>query len=152
MVSGYAGGTLANPTYELVASGITGHAESIQIKFDPAQLSYHDLLTVFFHLHDPTTVNRQGADVGTEYRSIVFYHSDVQRKIAEEVKAEIENAHLWSKPLVTEIVPATVFYPAEEYHQDYFARNARQPYCSGVIGPKIAKLEREFGDKLKPGR
>jgi peptide-methionine (S)-S-oxide reductase len=148
--AGYSGGALPNPSYELVASGVTGHAEVIRIKFDPAAVTYKDLLIIFFHLHDPTTLNRQGADLGSEYRSAIFFTSQEQERTAQETKAEIEASKLWSKPLVTEIKPAGEFYLAEDYHQDYFKKNTSQPYCSIIIAPKIAKLEREFKDKLKP--
>lgn len=149
VVSGYAGGTVANPTYEQVSSGKTGHAEAVQITFDSAQISYDDLLKVFFHLHDPTTLNRQGADVGTQYRSAIFYQNDEQKQAAERVKQAITQEKLWSDPIVTEISPLNVFYKAEDYHQNYYNRNPSQHYCSIVIAPKIKKLEKEFADKLK---
>ncbi len=149
VVSGYAGGDLPNPTYRQVCTGQTGHAEVVQITFDPQQLSYHDLLRVFFTIHDPTTLNRQGNDVGSQYRSVIFYHDDEQRRIAEVVMAEITAAGIWSSPLVTELQPLTLFYPAEDYHQDYYTNNSYQPYCQIVIAPKVAKFRRLYADRLK---
>jgi peptide-methionine (S)-S-oxide reductase len=146
---GYTGGSVPNPTYAQVSTGATGHAEAVEIVFDPREISFKDLLQVFFHTHDPTTLNRQGADRGTEYRSAIFYHSEDQRKVAELTVAEIEAAHVWSNPLVTQIIAAGPFYRAENYHKDYYARNPEQPYCTYVIGPKIEKLGREFKEKLK---
>lgn len=146
---GYAGGKVANPTYEQVCTGTTGHAEAIQITFDPKVLSYHDLLEIFFTTHDPTTKDRQGADVGTQYRSAIFTHSPAQQETAKQVVHEIEAAHLWPNPIVTEITPFTNFYRAENYHQDYFARNQGQPYCQFVIAPKVAKLREHYREKLK---
>ncbi len=148
-VSGYAGGTVPNPTYEQVCGMRTGHAEVVQITFDPAEISYADLLRVFFTLHDPTTPNRQGADAGPQYRSIILTHSDAQAETARTVLAEIDAAHVWDNPIVTEIVPLTIFYPAEEYHQDYYARNPGNGYCRAVINPKVAKLRKLFSDRLK---
>ncbi len=148
VVSGYAGGTVPNPTYEQICSGTTGHAEVIQITFDPAVISYDQLLTVFWHVHDPTTLNRQGADVGTQYRSTIMVHDAEQRSIAEASKAKTEASGLWKDPIVTEIVPLDVFYPAESYHQDYYNRNPRQGYCSFVIAPKMQKFRKEFADWL----
>lgn len=139
---GYSGGTVANPTYEQVCSGKTGHAESIQISFDPKIISFDKILTVFFHLHDPTTLNRQGNDVGPQYRSAIFYHSEAQKTAAEKAKSEVKGA-------VTEITPFTSFYPAEDYHRDYYAKNSNQPYCQFVIDPKIQKLMKEFASDLK---
>jgi peptide-methionine (S)-S-oxide reductase len=147
--SGYAGGTTRDPTYEQVCSGRTGHAEVVQVTFEPKVLSYHDLLTIFFTVHDPTTLNRQGADVGTQYRSVVFYHSDAQRATALDVIRELEEKRLWRKKFVTEVVPFTAFYPAEEYHRDYFRRNPSGGYCSFVIAPKVAKFRSKFADRLK---
>ena len=148
--SGYMGGSRPNPTYEQVCSGATGHAEVVRVTFDPSQLSYRDLLAVFFTIHDPTTPNRQGNDVGTQYRSAIFYHSDDQRRAAEEVVQRLTAEKLWKDPIVTEIVPATAFYEAEDYHQEYFARvGAGNPYCSYVIEPKVAKFRKHFFERLK---
>jgi peptide-methionine (S)-S-oxide reductase len=145
--SGYAGGTVAKPTYEQVCTGKTGHAEVVQIEFDPALVSFRDLLDVFFTLHDPTTLNQQGADVGTQYRSAVFFHSPEQEREARE--AIVAGGKVWDDPLVTEVVPLTVFYPAEEYHRDYYLRNPDQGYCRVAIAPKVSKLRAKFFDKLK---
>lgn len=147
--SGYAGGSVHNPTYRQVCSGTTGHAEVVQITFDPSVISYRDLLQVFFTVHDPTTLNRQGADVGTQYRSVVFYHSPEQQQTAEQVMREIEATGVWPGPIVTQLEPAPVFYPAEDYHQDYYAQNRDQPYCQVVIAPKVARLRQKFVEKLK---
>jgi len=147
--SGYMGGQVEAPTYDDVCSGDTGHAEVVQIRFDPAQLSFRDLLEVFFAIHDPTTLNRQGNDIGTQYRSAIFCHSDEQRVIAQEVMARIGAAKLWREPIVTEIAPASRFWVAENYHQDYFARNPRQPYCMAVVDPKVSKFRKHFRDRLK---
>jgi peptide-methionine (S)-S-oxide reductase len=149
VVSGYSGGTLKNPSYEQICTGTTGHAEVVQITFDPAVISYPELLEVFWRSHDPTTRNRQGNDVGPQYRSVIFTHSEQQRKLAERYRQKINDAHVFSSPVVTEIEPFTVFYPAEGYHQNYFADNGRQPYCSVVIRPKVEKLRAVFADKLK---
>lgn len=142
--SGYAGGDIANPSYEQVCSGSTGHAEVIQLRFDPQQVSFRDLLEVFFHIHDPTTLNRQGGDVGTQYRSVIFYHSTEQKQMAEEVIKQIAADEIWEGKIVTEIVPLEQFFPAETYHQDYYRRNSDKPYCVGVISPKLRKLMKEF--------
>ncbi len=147
--SGYAGGSVPNPSYELVCTGKTGHAESVRITYDPAIISYRDLLDVFFAIHDPTTLNRQGADVGTQYRSVIFYHTPEQKAEAEQVMAEITAAHLWPKPLVTEVVPFQNFYVAEDYHQEYFRRNPGQGYCRLVIAPKVAKFRQHYLERLK---
>jgi peptide-methionine (S)-S-oxide reductase len=147
--SGYAGGTTPQPSYEQVCTGRTGHAEVVQVTFDPRVLSYHDLLSIFFTVHDPTTLNRQGADVGTQYRSVVFYHDDRQKAVAEQVIREIEHEKVWGKKIVTEVVPFTAFYPAEEYHRDYFARNTSGGYCQMVIAPKVAKFRSKYSDRLK---
>lgn len=147
--SGYAGGHVPNPSYEAVCTGTTGHAEVVQVTFDPAALSYRDLLGVFFTLHDPTTLNRQGGDVGTQYRSAIFYHDEEQRREAEAVKGELEAEHVFDEPIVTEIVPLEAFYPAEEYHREYYRRNPNQPYCRAVIAPKVAKLRSKYLEKLK---
>jgi peptide-methionine (S)-S-oxide reductase len=149
VVSGYAGGQVANPTYEQVCTGRTGHAEVVQVTFDPAQVSFRDVLQVFFGIHDPTTLNRQGADVGTQYRSAIFYNSPEQGSIARAVIEEIEKAGIWDAPVVTEVVPLTEFYPAEQYHQDYFRRNPGQGYCRVVIAPKVAKFRKEHLARLK---
>jgi peptide-methionine (S)-S-oxide reductase len=141
VISGYAGGKSANPTYEEVCSGQSGHAEVIQIEFDPAVVSYEKILAVFFDAHDPTTLNRQGADEGTQYRSVIYYHNEAQREAAEKAKAAAQTE--WNDPIVTEIAPLPKFYVAERYHQDYFAKNPNQGYCSFVIKPKISKLEKK---------
>ena len=146
--SGYAGGTTANPSYEQVCSGRTGHAEVVQVTFDPAVVSFRELLGVFFTIHDPTTLNRQGGDVGTQYRSAIFYHSPDQRAIAGQVIRELEAEGLWDDPVVTELAPFTNYYPAEIYHQDYFNRNPFQPYCSAVIAPKVAKFRSKYLERL----
>ena len=145
---GYIGGNLPNPTYEAVCSGRTGHAEAIQLSFDPDVISYEQLLEVFFHLHDPTTLNRQGGDAGTQYRSAVFYHNDEQRDMAERVKAEVEAAGVYRDKLVTEIVPAGEFYEAEDYHLDFYRRNQTYPYCQAVIDPKMQKLFKSYSEML----
>jgi peptide-methionine (S)-S-oxide reductase len=149
VVSGYTGGHVPNPDYHAVCDGETGHAEAVQVQFDPSGIAYADLLRVFFTIHDPTTLNRQGADVGTQYRSAIFYADAEQKRIAEQVMAEIAAAGLWSAPLVTEFKPLEVFYPAEDYHQEYFARNRWQPYCQMVIAPKLAKFRKEYVERLK---
>ena len=147
--SGYAGGHLPNPSYEQICTGATGHAEVVQVTFDPAVLPHRDLLRIFFTMHDPTTLNRQGADVGTQYRSAIFYHSPQQKADAEAVIAEIAAAGIWPGKIVTEVAPLEAFYPAEEYHRDYYRRNPRQGYCQFVIAPKVAKLRKEFFERLK---
>jgi peptide-methionine (S)-S-oxide reductase len=147
--SGYAGGTVADPSYHQVCTGTTGHAEVVQVTFDPAVVSFRDVLDVFFATHDPTTLNRQGPDVGTQYRSAVFYHSPEQKRVAEERIAELNAAGIWDAPIVTEVVPLQAFYPAEAYHQGYFRVNPRQPYCQAVVGPKVAKFRKQFAAKLK---
>jgi len=147
--SGYEGGQIPNPTYEEVCSGTTGHAEVIELTYDPAKISYDELLEVFWKSHDPTTLNRQGADVGTQYRSVVFYNSPEQKTAAEHYKAELNKTNAYGKPVVTEITKATPFYVAEGYHQDYFSKNSNQPYCRLVILPKMEKLEKIFKAKLK---
>ena len=149
VVSGYAGGHVERPTYREVCEGTTGHAEVVQITFDPAAVSYKELLEVFFTIHDPTTLNRQGADVGTQYRSAIFYQSPEQRETAEQTIAEMEAARVWDSPIVTEVVPLTEFYPAEDYHQDYFEKNPTQPYCRAVVAPKVSKFRKLFLDRLK---
>jgi peptide-methionine (S)-S-oxide reductase len=147
--SGYSGGHKENPTYQEVCSDTTGHAEVVQIKFDPNVISYKEILQVFFATHDPTTLNRQGNDVGTSYRSAIFYHTDEQRRIAEEVIREITEEGVYDDPIVTEIAPFDKFYIAEDYHQEYFANNPNQPYCAAVVAPKVAKFRKKFVDKLK---
>ena len=149
--SGYSGGSTKNPAYEDVCSGKTGHAEVAQITYDPSVITYEQLLTVFFHVHDPTTLNRQGADVGTQYRSAIFYHNDEQKNTAEKLKEEIGKSGLWDDSIITEITPFTVFYKAEDYHQDYYNNNPGNSYCSFVIAPKIKKFYKEFGYLLKDG-
>ena len=149
VVSGYTGGATPSPTYQQVCTGRTGHAEAVQIKFDPDEVSYRELLEVFFTVHDPTTLNRQGADVGTQYRSAIFYHTPEQREIAEATIRALEDEQLWDAPVVTQIVPAGEFYPAEDYHQEYFANNPLQPYCRAVVAPKVAKFRQKYLEKLK---
>ena len=149
VVSGYAGGHVANPTYEQVCGKKTGHAEVVQVTFDPGVVSYRDILEVFFSIHDPTTANRQGNDVGPQYRSVIFYHDDEQRRTAEEILAELTAEHAFEDPIVTEIKPLDRFYAAEEYHQNYYAQNAAQPYCAYVISPKIAKFRSKFAERLR---
>lgn len=148
VVSGYAGGKRPNPTYDQVCSGATGHAEVIQISFDPNIISYRDLLGVLFSIHDPTTLNRQGGDEGTQYRSVIFYHSSEQLAAVKEVIGELEREKVWGDPVVTEIAPFSVFYPAEGYHQDYFNKNPNQPYCAAIIAPKVSKLRKAYFDRL----
>jgi peptide-methionine (S)-S-oxide reductase len=147
--SGYAGGATANPTYKQVCAGNTGHAEVVQINFDPSVIAYRDLLDVFFATHDPTTLNRQGADIGTQYRSVVFYHSPQQKEAAEQRIAELNAAKIWPAPIVTQVVPFTAFFKAEDYHQGYFGDNPGQPYCQGVISPKVSKFRKQFAGRLK---
>jgi peptide-methionine (S)-S-oxide reductase len=147
--SGYMGGELSNPTYKEVCSGLTGHAEVIQLQYDPDSISFDELLEVFWSSHDPTTPNRQGNDIGTQYRSVIFYHSDEQKRIAEEYKKKLNDSKAFPKSVVTEIVAASQFYPAEDYHQDYYNQNSDAPYCSYIIKPKLDKLRKVFGDKLK---
>ncbi len=147
--SGYMGGQTVNPTYEQVCSGRSGHAEVVQLRFDPCVVTFKDILQVFFAIHDPTTLNRQGNDVGTQYRSAIFYHSPEQEATAREVIEEISAANLYRGPLVTEVTPASTFYVAEGYHQEYFAHNSGQPYCQFVVAPKVAKFRKQFMDRLK---
>ena len=149
VVSGYAGGHVANPSYRQVCAETTGHAEVTQITFDPQAISFKELLQIFFTIHDPTTLNRQGHDIGTQYRSIILYHNEEQRAIAEQTVAELTEAGIWDRPIVTEVEPLTTFYPAEEYHQDYFKNNPEQAYCQFVVAPKVVKARKEFRDKLK---
>src|SRR5215213_8865998 len=147
--SGYSGGTVPDPTYRQVCTGSTGHAEVVQVTFDPSVVAYREILDVFFATHDPTTLNRQGADVGTQYRSAIFYHSPEQQHVAEERIAELNAAGIWDRPIVTEVVPLPTFYPAEDYHQGYFRNNPGQPYCQAVVNPKVAKFRKRFADKLR---
>ena len=148
VVSGYAGGQTTSPSYRDVCSGTTGHAEVVQITFDPSIITFRDLLGVFFTIHDPTTPDRQGADVGTQYRSVVLYHSNEQRDETKAVIDELAREKVWDDPIVTQIVPLTTFYPAEQYHQDYYASNSFQPYCQIVIAPKVAKFRKKYLDRL----
>ncbi|HMU34015.1 MAG TPA: peptide-methionine (S)-S-oxide reductase MsrA [Pyrinomonadaceae bacterium] len=149
VVSGYSGGHKDSPTYQEVCTGSTGHAEVIQIEFDPAEIDFSDILRVFFTVHDPTTLNRQGGDIGTQYRSSVFYHSEAQKQVAEAVIREIDAAAIYPNPIVTEVVPFEKFWPAEDYHQEYFVNNPNQPYCSAVIAPKVAKFRKMYAERLK---
>ncbi len=151
VVSGYAGGHLPHPTYEQVCGKRTGHAEVVQVVYDPQEISFRQLLEIFFTLHDPTTPNRQGADVGPQYRSIVLYHSPAQKESAEQVIAELEAAGTWGAPIVTEVVPLTDFYPAEAYHRRYFQSHPEQGYCRAVIAPKVSKLREKYLSRLKSG-
>ncbi|HVK54886.1 MAG TPA: peptide-methionine (S)-S-oxide reductase MsrA [Burkholderiales bacterium] len=147
--SGYTGGVMQNPSYKDICTGTTGHAEVVRVTFDPNVVSYKEILEVFFTTHDPTTLNRQGNDVGTQYRSAIFYHSSLQREIAEETIRELTESRVWSNPIVTEVTPAVTFYKAEDYHQAYFELNSTQPYCQLVVAPKVAKLRKKFMDRLK---
>ena len=147
--SGYAGGHMDNPTYRAVCNGDTGHAEVVQVHFDPNIVSYRDLLNVFFAIHDPTTLNRQGADTGTQYRSAIFYHDDEQKRIAEELLKDLNAQKIWDRPIVTEVTKLDKFYMAEDYHQEYFARNPYQPYCMAVVSPKVSKFRKHFIEMLK---
>jgi len=149
VVSGYTGGSVPQPSYQLVCSGTTGHAEAIQITFDPAVIGYRELLALFFAFHDPTTLNRQGPDVGTQYRSAIFTHSPAQEQAAREVIAELERENVWGARIVTQVTPPGEFYPAEEYHQEYFRRNPQRMYCQAVVAPKVAKLRRDYAERLK---
>ena len=146
---GYAGGDVAEPSYEQVCTGRTGHAEAVEIVFDPGELAYADLLRIFFAVHDPTTVDRQGADVGSQYRSAIFYHDAAQREAAEGIIAELERDHAFQAPIVTEVAPLERFWPAEDYHNEYFRRNPDQPYCSFVVAPKVAKFKKKFAAMMK---
>jgi peptide-methionine (S)-S-oxide reductase len=147
--SGYMGGSVKNPAYREVCSGATGHAEVVRITFDPQVLSFEQLLDVFFSTHDPTTLNRQGNDIGTQYRSVIFYNSEEQRRIAKEAVARLEREHLWEAPIITAIEPAKEFYLAEDYHQEYFANNPQQPYCQIIVAPKVKKFQQKFAHKMK---
>jgi peptide-methionine (S)-S-oxide reductase len=150
VISGYAGGAMLNPNYESVCSGETGHAEIVDVYFDPQIVSYRDLLEIFFVIHDPTTLNYQGNDHGTQYRSVIFTHSDAQNNTAHEVVKELEEARIYGKPIVTEITPAPVIYPAEDYHQNFFRRNPHQGYCMAVVSPKLAKFRAKFKSLIAP--
>jgi len=152
VVSGYSGGTAVNPSYNEVCSGITGHAESVQLAFDPKKISFREILAIFFAVHDPTTLNRQGADVGTQYRSAIFYHNEEQKTAAQEAIKQLKASKVWGAPVVTQVVPFKDFYPAEEYHQEYFARNQERPYCSVVIAPKLDKFRRQYLQKNKKSK
>ena len=149
VVSGYTGGTTVNPTYEEVCTGKTGHAEAVQVTFNPSKISYQEILEIFFSVHDPTTLDRQGTDVGTQYRSAIFYHNEQQKRVAEELTGELSKANLWNEPIVTQVVLLDTFYPAEDYHQEYFSRHSEQAYCQMVIAPKISKLRNQWTKYLK---
>lgn len=149
VVSGYMGGSVPNPTYQAVCTGTTGHAEVVQITFDPQRISFRDLLDVFFTIHDPTTLNRQGNDIGTQYRSAIYYHSEEQRAIAQDTIAALTLEKLWPDPIVTEVTPVATFYPAEDYHQEYFVNNPGQGYCMFVVAPKVQKARKKYLDRLK---
>lgn len=149
VVSGYTGGHIKNPNYKQICTGTTGHAEVVQVTFDSDVVSFREILQVFFTIHDPTTLNRQGADVGTQYRSAIFYHTPEQQEIAEEVITEIEAEKIWDNPIVTEVTALDVFYPAEDYHQEYYENNPNQGYCMVVIAPKVTKFRQKFMNKLK---
>ena len=149
VVSGYTGGSIKNPTYREICTGKTGHAEVIRVFYDTSKINFEEILKIFWHSHDPTTLNRQGNDVGTQYRSAIFYHDEQQKVIAEKSKVLTDSSDLWRDPIVTEISPLDVFYEAEDYHQDYYNQNPHQPYCSFIIGPKVAKVRKEFADRLK---
>jgi len=147
--SGYIGGQVENPTYEQICTGHTGHAEAVKVTFDPAEVAYQDVLKIFFATHDPTTLNRQGNDVGTQYRSAIFYQDETQKNVAEETIQELNAQNIWNAPIVTEVVPNATFYEAEDYHQEYFIHNGNAPYCVYVVAPKVAKFRKEFMDRLK---
>ena len=149
VASGYSGGSQGNPSYQEVSRGASGHAEVVQVTYNPDEISYEDLLNIFFTIHDPTTLNRQGADVGPQYRSVIFYHDDSQRITAEKVMNEVESEGIWPNPLVTQFEPFSEFFVAEEYHQEYFKRNPEQGYCQAVIAPKVVKFRKSFADRLK---
>lgn len=151
VVSGYSGGSLENPTYEQVCSETTGHAEVVQVTFNTEILSYDKILRIFFAIHDPTTLNRQGYDIGSSYRSVIFYHSEEQKNTSEAIMKELDNGDIWDNPIVTEIKPLDVFYVAEGYHQNYYQNNKYQPYCQGIISPKLAKFRKEYLSDLKSG-
>ncbi len=146
---GYTGGTVPNPSYEEVSTGTSGHAEAAQIFFDPKIISYREILEIYFTIHDPTSLNRQGADIGTQYRSAIFYHNQLQKETAENLIADLNQEEIWNKPIVTAVEPLKVFYNAETYHKDYYKKHPKEPYCQAVIAPKIAKLQAHFIDKIK---
>lgn len=152
VVPGYSGGNVVNPSYSEVCKGSTGHAEAVHVTFDPKMITFRQILEIFFSVHDPSTLNRQGADVGTQYRSVIFYHNEEQKAIAEQVIRELDAANIWDAPIVTEVTPFKAFYPAEDYHQGYFGRNYEQPYCRIVIAPKVAKFRKQNVDKLKKSK
>jgi len=149
VVSGYAGGSIADPDYRMVCTGKTGHAEVVQLKFNPTHINIDEIFEVFFSIHDPTTLNRQGADIGTQYRSVIFYHNDEQKAAARKIISEIDLSKVWDTPLVTQLEPISIFYPAEEYHQNYFEKNPYQGYCQAVIAPKLGKFRSKFSHRLK---
>ena len=149
VLSGYSGGAIPNPTYKQVCTGSTGHAEVVQLKFDPQEISFKEILQVFFSIHDPTTLNRQGADVGSQYRSVIFYHNQAQEEIAQQTIAELEADKIWNNSIVTQVVPYEKFYVAEDYHQDYYKYNSQQPYCQAVITPKLTKFRKQYLEQLK---
>ena len=149
VISGYTGGTTVNPTYEQVCTGKTGHAEAVQARFNPHKISYREMLEIFFSVHDPTTLNRQGADVGTQYRSAIFYHNEEQKAVARALIREFEQANLWNKPIVTQVVALDKFYPAEDYHQEYFPKHPEEGYCQMVISPKIGKFRQKWANRLR---
>lgn len=149
VVSGYTGGTTANPSYQQVCTDTTGHAEAVQLTFNPDRISYREIVQIFFSVHDPTTLNRQGEDVGRQYRSAIFYHDDRQKTVAEALINELNEAHLWKKPIVTQVVPLDKFYPAEDYHREYFLRHPEQSYCQAVISPKVSKFRKQWSKRLK---
>ncbi len=149
VVSGYTGGTSANPTYEKVCAGETGHAETVQVTFDPDKISYREILEIFFSVHDPTTLNRQGADIGTQYRSAIYYHDELQKETADKLVNELNKEKIWSSTIVTRIMPLSQFYSAEDYHQNYYSRHPEQGYCQVVISPKVSKFRQKWANKLK---
>jgi len=149
VTSGYTGGTTTNPTYQEVCTGTTGHAEAVQVTFNPGKISYREILQIFFSVHDPTTLNRQGGDVGTQYRSAIFYHDDRQRTTAEALAGELNEAQLWKRPIATQIKPLDRFYPAEDYHREYFLRHPQQSYCQAVISPKVNKVRKQWAKRVK---
>lgn len=152
VVSGYCGGHTDNPDYDAVCGGNSGHAEVVRITFDPSEIGYREVLEIFFAIHDPTTLNRQGNDVGTQYRSVIYYHSPEQSAVAESLLAELDASGIWPAPIVTQLLPVPRFYPAEDYHQRYFAANPNQPYCQAVVSPKLAKFRKKFASRLKSAR
>jgi len=149
VICGYTGGTTVDPTYQEVCTNTTGHAEAVQLTFNPGKISYREILQIFFSVHDPTTLNRQGEDVGTQYRSAIFYHNDQQRAVAQAVIRELDEAHIWKKPIVTKVMPLDKFYSAEDYHREYFSRHPEQSYCQAVISPKVNKFRKQWTKRLK---